>query len=89
MNRFCVCGKPIKLSHRLCPACLQEYGRDPGSWPEWLADWQKSYRAELDQERRHMDLEIDADGAIVKPTEYPALRGCRSKTHLYQDRDKH
>jgi hypothetical protein len=24
-----------------------------------------------------MDQEIDADGEIIKPTEYPALRGCR------------
>ena len=80
LKRNCVCGKPIPYNRQLCASCIIEYG-SPDKWEEWLTDWMKNYKRELDSENLHRHLTIDVDGEIVEPAPYFKLRGCRTETH--------
>ena len=57
-KRQCVCGELIKADWTLCPTCLKYYGNDRSTWPEWLRDWSQSVNNEINQDRRHLDLEL-------------------------------
>ncbi len=87
--RNCVCGKPIPHDRQLCASCIEKYGGDSSKWDEWLIDWMQSYQRELNQERDYHFLSIDVNEGIVKPKPMFKLNGCRTETHLYEDRHKH
>jgi len=89
LKRNCVCGKPIPHNQQLCASCLSYYGVNAGGWPLWLTEWLKNYQAELDSERNHQHLAIEVDGTIRKPARPFKLNGCRTETHLYEDRENH
>jgi len=89
MMRNCVCGKPIPHNRQLCASCIEKYGGDSSKWDEWLIDWMQSYQRELNQERDYHFLSIDVNDGIVEPKPMFKLRGCRTETHLYEDRHKH
>lgn len=93
MARKCPCGKPILPNRRICKECGDIYGFDSSEWPEWLR-WQVNdiTREEMDfQRHNHLQLdEIEANGrGGYRAKREFALRGCRTETHLYQDRDQH
>jgi len=56
--RQCICGARIKINWTLCPTCLEFYGNDRSSWPDWLKAWVKEYQAEVRGEQDHHDLEF-------------------------------
>lgn len=92
MERLCPCGKTILPNRRICKECGDIYGFDSSEWPEWLR-WQVSdIQRELDFDSKHEHYRIDTiepngrGGYKAKP-EF-ALRGCRTESHLYQDRNK-
>lgn len=89
LKRNCVCGKTIPHNQRLCASCLSNFGSDPDKWDAWLKEWMKSYQAELDSERNHYHLTIEVDGTILEPKKPFKLNGCRTETHLYEDREKY
>ena len=93
MERLCPCGKHVLPNRRLCKECAEIYGCDSTEWPEWLR-WQVSdIQRELDFDMKHNHLQLDEieangrGGYRSKPVF--ALRGCRTETHLYQERDQH
>jgi len=87
-KRYCVCGRAIPFKRQLCGECLEIYGDDLKEWPEWLR-WQVSdIQREIDYERRHDDFWLDEEEELVPDYAEP-LRGCRTETHLYEDRHKH
>ena len=93
MERLCPCGKHVLPNRRLCKECAEIYGCDSTEWPEWLR-WQVSdIQRELDFDMKHSHLQIDeiesnGRGGYRAKREF-ALRGCRTETHLYQERDQH
>jgi len=93
MERFCPCGKQIRVDRRLCGECAEIYGTDPKEWPEWLR-WQvNDIQRELDCERNNEQLSLESiesngRGGYRAKREF-ALRGCRNETHLYQEREQH
>ena len=89
MMRNCVCGKPIPHNRQLCASCVIEYGSDSSKWDEWLKDWMQNYQAELNRERDYLHLSIDVNEGIVQANPQFKLNGCRTETHLYEDRAKH
>jgi hypothetical protein len=93
VQRYCICGKPISNNRRLCKECGDNYGYNPDNWPEWLRWLVNDMQRSIDQERNHTELsldEIESDGdGIYRAKRAFALRGCRTETHLYEDRDKH
>lgn len=89
MMRNCVCGKQIPHDRQLCASCVIEYGSEQSKWAEWLKDWMQSYQAELDAEKNYHFLSIDVDEGIVEAKPMFKLNGCRTETHLYQDRNQH
>lgn len=86
--RYCICGKSIAQRRQLCKECLEIYGENPNEQPEWVR-WQiADIQRELDYDRNHDHINIlAADVKSCKPAF--VLRGCRTETHLYQDRDKY
>lgn len=87
-QRYCVCGKQINLNRQLCGECLEIYGSVPSKWPEWLR-WQiGDIQRDIDYERRHDEFWLDEEDELVPDFAEP-LRGCRTETHLYQERDQH
>ena len=93
MARKCPCGKPILPNRRICKECGDIYGFDSSEWPEWLR-WQVNdiTREEMDfQRHNHLQLdEIEPNGRGGYRAKWDfTLRGCRTETHLYQDRDQH
>lgn len=93
MKKQCVCGNGIRSERWLCDSCAALYGLDKSQWPNWLNDWMRSYRSEHNYESYHRDVSLDAyEDALecekpVKPI--TKLNGCRTETHLYQDRNNH
>lgn len=92
--RECICGNRVSINKRLCSECAEIYGTDPDYWPEWLrwslSDISRSVKYEYNHQEASVDSDIyfDTYGKIKeKPKFY--LRGCRTETHLYQDRDKY
>lgn len=87
-QRYCVCGKAISIRRQLCGECLEIYGNQPCDWPEWLK-WQiGDIQREVDCERRHDEFWLD-DEDELQPDFAEPLRGCRTETHLYQDRERY
>ena len=89
MMRNCVCGKPIPHNRQLCASCITEYGVNQANWPDWLTDWMSSYQKELNAERDYHHLSIDVNEGIVEAKPQFKLNGCRTETHLYEDRHKY
>ena len=93
MNKECVCGANIQFNRSLCHECAEIYGTDPDEWPKWLR-WQvNDIQKEHDSYRLHSELylnEIESNGmGGYRAKREFALRGCRTKTHLYEEREKH
>lgn len=72
--RRCVCGAPIRASNSLCPSCLDEYGRDPGQWPEWVRYLVREERREVDRARLHREYALWVDTTPVDDR-YPSEMG--------------
>jgi len=89
MMRNCVCGKQIPHNRQLCASCILEYGDNQANWTDWLIDWMQSYQKELDAEKRYHHLSIDVNEGIVEAKPQFKLNGCRTETHIYEDRHKH
>lgn len=93
MKKQCVCGAGIRLDRCLCDSCSGLYGLNPINWPLWLSDWMGSYKKECNHENNHRDVSFDAyqDALECEKPDKPLtkLRGCRTESHLYQDRNNH
>ena len=94
MARYCPCGNPVGTRYSLCKECASIYGYVPDAWPEWLRWLVSDINRVSIQERRHIHLslddEIESNGrAGYRSKSEFALRGCRTETHLYEDRHKH
>lgn len=93
MERYCVCGKSIQNNRRLCKECGEIYGYIPSEWPEWLRWLVNDMQRSLDQERNHNTLgleEVESNGhGGYRAKQDFVLRGCRTETHLYEDRHNH
>ena len=93
MERLCPCGKAVLPNRRICKECGSIYGFDSSEWPEWLR-WQVSdIQRELDFDSKHNyqgldDIEPNGRGGYRAKRDF-TLRGCRTETHLYQDRNQH
>lgn len=93
MARYCPCGKPISNRRRICAECGEIYGYIPSEWPEWLRLIVNDYNREELECRRHEhfhldEIESNGNGGYRAKREF-ALRGCRTETHLYEDREKY
>lgn len=95
MARHCVCGKPVWHRYSLCRECGKIYGFDVQEWPEWLRGYVNDVNREELEYRRHetdylrMDEIVPNGRGGYRPKREFALRGCRTETHLYQERDQH
>jgi hypothetical protein len=94
MARFCPCGKAISNKRWLCAGCGSIYGYTAADWPDWLRLIVNDNNREELAFKRHETLDYETDiepngrgGYRAKPVF--ALRGCRTETHLYQERDQH
>ena len=92
MIKQCVCGAIIPNGRSLCRECAEIYGTNPGEWPEWLrwavSDIQRVHIEDLKHAHLRLeDIEPDGSGGYRAKRDF-ALRGCRTETHLYQDRNK-
>ena len=93
MERLCPCGKRILSNRRLCQECGDIYGFDSSEWPEWLRMLVNDITREEMDFQRHDNLRLDeiepnGQGGYRAKREF-ALRGCRTETHLYQEREQH
>lgn len=93
MLRQCPCGNPITSNRRICQECGEIYGYQTSEWPVWLRMMVNDItREEMDNSRYfHLRIdEIEPNGCGgYRPKKEIALRGCRTETHLYEDRHKH
>ena len=90
MTRHCPCGNCVSTKHSICLECARIYGSTPDTWPEWLK-WAVNdiNRTEIN-DRRHEsisldDIEPNSCGSYQAEPNF-VLRGCRTETHLFQDR---
>lgn len=60
MRRRCVCGRVIRWRDSLCCDCLAQYGSDRDAWPEWLSFLVNDTQRELNVERNHREVSLDA-----------------------------
>jgi len=95
MMRNCVCGKTITLNSRLCSECAEIYGLEPNEWPEWLRWMLSDIQRDVQYEHTHNDhvsietgVTYDSFGNMKAKPKF-ALRGCRTESHLYEDRHNH
>ena len=93
MSRKCPCGKPILPNRRICKECGDIYGFDSSEWPEWLRMLVNDITREEMDFQRHDHLQLDeiesnGRGGYRAKREF-ALRGCRTETHLYENRSQH
>ena len=93
MSKECVCGAEIRNNRSLCRECADIYGYDESEWPEWLRWKVSDIQREHDFYRLHNELRLESiepngRGGYRAKREF-ALRGCRTETHLYQDRQQH
>ena len=93
MARYCVCGMRVRDDQRLCRECAEIYGTDSSEWPEWLRWYVNDLKRDLRSEINHDNLgwdEIEPNGnGGYRPKREFTLRGCRTETHLYEERGKH
>jgi hypothetical protein len=86
MERYCPCGKQIRVDRRLCKECADIYGIDKQEWPEWLSWMVSDIQRELDFDRNHEYSNLDEiepngrGGYRAKPVF--TLRGCRELSHV-------
>ena len=93
MERLCPCGKRVLPNRRLCKECAEIYGCDSTEWPEWLrwhvSDMQRELDFDMKHNHRQLD-EIEPNGrGGYRAKREATLRGCRTETHLYQEREQH
>ena len=93
MSKECVCGCLIANNRTLCRDCAEIYGINPAEWPEWLrwkfSDLRREHVYGMAHDHYGLD-EIEPNGrGGYKAKPVFALRGCRSETHLYQDKERH
>ena len=93
MARKCPCGKSILPNRRICQECGEIYGYQMSEWPVWLRMMVNDItREEMDNSRHnHLridEIELNGRGGYREKREF-ALRGCRTETHLYEDRNKY
>jgi len=95
MARYCPCGNQVLPNRGICQECGEIYGYDRKEWPAWLlfavndTTREEMQYSRQDDECLFMD-EIEPNGrGGYRPKREFALRGCRTETHLYQDRHKH
>ena len=93
MARYCPCGKQVYSNRGICKECGSIYGFTRSEWPEWLKMMVNDLGREDLFELRHEHLSYDeiepnGRGGYRAKREF-ALRGCRTETHLYEDRAKH
>ena len=91
MARLCPCGRHVLSDRGICQECGEIYGYDRSEWPEWLRMMVNDITREELDDLRHSSLSFERDiepngrgGYRAKP-EF-TLRGCRTETHLYQER---
>lgn len=89
MKRLCVCGEKIPHNAQLCAGCISIYGSSAGKWPVWLQEWMKACQRELNAERDHPCISLDALMVDRLAPPLKRLNGCRDETHLWQDRHNH
>ncbi len=93
MGKICPCGKPTYGNYSLCKECFSIYGYNSKEWPEWLRWMVNDNQRIVDSATNHKAICIDQ----VEPNGYGGykekkeftLRGCRTETHLYEDRHNH
>ena len=93
MTKECVCGAEILDNRSLCRECAEIYGYIPSEWPEWLrwsvSDLQRVHIEDLKHAHLRLeDIEPNGSGGYRAKREV-ALRGCRTETHLYEERGNH
>lgn len=93
MSRQCPCGNQVALNRRICQECGEIYGYQMSEWPVWLRMMVNDItREEMDNSRHnHLridEIELNGRGGYREKREF-ALRGCRTETHLYEDRNKY
>ena len=94
MAKLCACGTEIKNNRSLCLECGEIYGYDPKDWPEWLrwlvSDIQREHMDDLVHKHLSYEDEIEPNGnGGYRPKREFTLRGCRTETHLYEERGKY
>ena len=93
MARYCPCGKKVFANRGICQECGGVYGYIRSEWPVWLRMAVNDITREEMSCNRHPHLhldEIEPNGCGgYRPKKEIALRGCRTETHLYEDRHKH
>lgn len=93
MSRQCPCGNQVAPNRRICQECGEIYGYQMSEWPVWLRMMVNDItREEMDNSRHnHLridEIELNGRGGYREKREF-ALRGCRTETHLYEDRNKY
>ena len=93
MARHCPCGKEVFSNRGICKECGSIYGFTRSAWPEWLRTLVNDLGREDLEDLRHEtlrleDIEPNGNGGY-RPKREVALRGCRTETHLYEEREKH
>ena len=93
MERMCPCGKQVLPNRRLCQECGDIYGFNSAEWPEWLRFLVSDTQRQLDFDLKHNHLRLDDiepnGSGGYRPKREVALHGCRTETHLYQEREQH
>ena len=94
MTKECVCGVQINNNRTLCRECASIYGVDASEWPEWFRwkfnDLRKEHVYDMTHNHLRFDDEIEPNGrGGYRAKREFALRGCRTETHLCQDRNNY
>lgn len=94
MTRYCPCGRVVSVNRGICEECGKIYGYDREEWPDWLRFMVNDITREELNNIRHDEvsyndgIEPNGRGGYRAKREF-ALRGCRTETHLYEDRHNH
>jgi len=93
MTKECVCGVEIADNRTLCKECAEVYGINPHEWPEWFRwkfnDLRREHVSNISHNHLRLDdIEPNGSGGY-RPKREVALRGCRTETHLYEERGNH
>jgi hypothetical protein len=93
MSRNCPCGNRVAPNRRICQECGEIYGYSSSEWPVWLRMMVNDITREEMDESRHYHFQMDeiepnGNGGYRPKREF-TLRGCRTETHLYEERGNH